>query len=640
MPFISLNYNYWEFWENYNPTNGYYGSADVAFDGPNKLVLVGSGITTLTVKRDLFSVWKKWVQVPNANGETGNAAYLNAFSSVGGDEITATEFLGATFFLENGWRIQPWPGEYILNIQGNLYTREIGGNPVNPTPGVSVSLVRSNLVDGRIAITPEDYTNIANQVWDTLRITHNLTGTYGEGVSSVQGDVSGDVLTPTTIADTTWAETLDNFNYDTPGTAGYRLWTMQKYGGYQNASVWLDTINGTAGVESEINGTIKLPSVSFDEVITVANNNNIRQVFVAEGSAIDISTVAINTISGFRYWGYKWVLALGGVDTNNMRFEGCEVTGLCLNTTQRTVYKDAIMSGSTHGPSDFFSCCLLGILVFNYAGTYTFDNCFSGIAGVVTPIVDLGVGVGAQEVNIRHFSGGMQFNNIKAGDNISIEGEGQIILDSSCDGGTIAIRGHFTVIDNSGAAVTISDNARFDRARISEAVWDEPTADHLIVGSTGKSLTDIDTDIDQSLSTTELNIRGADSDTLKTISDEIDVVPTVGETADAVWDEVQSLHVIPGTMGESQELGAQAVDAATIADAVWDEDLNTHNTVGSAGLALTTVREIGAGRWKIDEITNRMTMYDQDGVTPLVVFDLKDNNGDPTSSTVFERVPL
>ena len=43
------------------------------------------------------------------------------------------------------------------------------------------------------------------------------------------------------------------------------------------------------------------------------------------------------------------------------------------------------------------------------------------------------------------------------------------------------------------------------------------------------------------------------------------------------------------------------------------------------------------GRWKI--VGNQMIFYDSDGVTPLRTFDLKDENGQPTSTNPVERVP-
>ena len=73
---------------------------------------------------------------------------------------------------------------------------------------------------------------------------------------------------------------------------------------------------------------------------------------------------------------------------------------------------------------------------------------------------------------------------------------------------------------------------------VADAVWDEARGIH-----TG-GLGDMYDNLDQSLSTTESNIRGADSDDLKDISDEIAALndPTAALIADAVWDEVRGVH--------------------------------------------------------------------------------------------------
>ena len=49
------------------------------------------------------------------------------------------------------------------------------------------------------------------------------------------------------------------------------------------------------------------------------------------------------------------------------------------------------------------------------------------------------------------------------------------------------------------------------------------------------------------------------------------------------------------------------------------------------------VRKIQTNRWKIEN--NQLIIYDDDGETPLLRFDLKDRLGRPTEVNVFERVP-
>ena len=51
---------------------------------------------------------------------------------------------------------------------------------------------------------------------------------------------------------------------------------------------------------------------------------------------------------------------------------------------------------------------------------------------------------------------------------------------------------------------------------------------------------------------------------------------------------------------------------------------------------LAIIKKIETGRWRIQ--ANQMVFYDEDGVTPFMVFDLKDDDGLPTMTNVFERL--
>lgn len=164
------NFGYYEFWQAYDPANDYYGPQKVTYDGATRTVYVNPPETELNVKIDLYSNWKEWVQVRD------NAKYPPAFTAIGGDPITATLALGTTYFLENGWRLKPWEGNYVLTVDGNLFTREEGANPVIPTTGVSVNFFRSNLVDlieptlegSQVDLSNTALTDLADAVWDEV----------------------------------------------------------------------------------------------------------------------------------------------------------------------------------------------------------------------------------------------------------------------------------------------------------------------------------------------------------------------------------------------------------------------------------------------------------------------------------------
>ena len=135
-------------WWDWLPANeGGYPNQKVAFDGPTRTIFVNEGVTVLDVKEDLYSAWKEWNVAAQETPQP--RVWDKAFTAVGGDPITEDRDLGVTYFLENGWRIQPFASKssYTLTIEGNLYTREAGETPFFFAEGVSVSLVRSNIIE-------------------------------------------------------------------------------------------------------------------------------------------------------------------------------------------------------------------------------------------------------------------------------------------------------------------------------------------------------------------------------------------------------------------------------------------------------------------------------------------------------------
>jgi len=134
-------YSYWDNWNFYHK---------VVFDGPNKLIYISTGVTELDVQVDLYSDWKEWTDATNPDGLI-NARYLPAFRAVGGDPLPGAISLGGTYFLINGWRIQPAQGAYRLTVTGNLYTEE-GEPPFIPADGLLNNILIESAV-GTLVLT-------------------------------------------------------------------------------------------------------------------------------------------------------------------------------------------------------------------------------------------------------------------------------------------------------------------------------------------------------------------------------------------------------------------------------------------------------------------------------------------------------
>lgn len=79
------------------------------------------------------------------------------------------------------------------------------------------------------------------------------------------------------------------------------------------------------------------------------------------------------------------------------------------------------------------------------------------------------------------------------------------------------------------------------------------------------------------------------------------------------------------------------------AKAVWAAVVDDNDTMNTFGWAVKStlvdvgvIRQVETGRWKIENDT--MIFYDDDGVTPILTFDLKDQAGAPSMENVFERI--
>jgi len=64
---------------------------------------------------EIYSEWKDWLLSDGAN-----MGYPPAFRVVGGDPTSATQSLGITYFLQNGWKIRPAESDHKFTIVGNM----------------------------------------------------------------------------------------------------------------------------------------------------------------------------------------------------------------------------------------------------------------------------------------------------------------------------------------------------------------------------------------------------------------------------------------------------------------------------------------------------------------------------------------
>lgn len=84
-------------------------------------------------------------------------------------------------------------------------------------------------------------------------------------------------------------------------------------------------------------------------------------------------------------------------------------------------------------------------------------------------------------------------------------------------------------------------------------------------------------------------------------------------------------------------INANVDGVQTDVSAVKSDTASTLSVVNSMQTTLTELHKVAIGRWKI--MGNQLIIYDTDETTPLRVFDLFDDEGNPSQVKIFERVP-
>jgi hypothetical protein len=156
----------------------------VTFDPVNLIIQIDEAptltgadwVVDIDVKADLYSAGKDdWLVDTDLN------KLKFAMKSSGGDAKPGGA-LGATFFLENDWKIRPYEATHWLRLNGNLFARN-GSNPFVPTVGsynVFVSYDVSDIVEtievGTSGLTAEEsvkLTDIDSRTAYQIRIIDN-----------------------------------------------------------------------------------------------------------------------------------------------------------------------------------------------------------------------------------------------------------------------------------------------------------------------------------------------------------------------------------------------------------------------------------------------------------------------------------
>lgn len=273
------------------------------------------------------------------------------------------------------------------------------------------------------------------------------------------------------IADAVWDESLAG--HATLGTAG----------AITAATIYMHRVHvsstGAAGTVIGVNGTPGNPVDSLADAETIATALGLTSFHIMSGSFI--------LTSSFTEWLFtgqdEAEIDINGQNVNSSIFEDILVKGTNVGTI-------SIKRGIIEDITDFkglVSQSGISGTISLAAGESTFERCHSREPGTGTPTIDA-VGAG-RTINFRAYSGGLQVENMTDASNIMTAEfiAGQMIIDSSCTAGTIDVRGIIKPLQDNSAGTTVITSGVVNQQVISDAVWDEATADHTTTGTFGST---------------------------------------------------------------------------------------------------------------------------------------------------------
>jgi hypothetical protein len=211
--------------------------------------------------------------------------------------------------------------------------------------------------------------------------------------------------------------------------------------GYAEGAVWVDTgAGGTAGTELYVNGTADKPVKTIADAITIATTlGGIKRLRIINGSSIAVPAAGL---TNYTLDGANWSLDLATYAISGCVIRGAVVTGVSTGTGSD--FEHCVIGTCTLGSADFVGCDFTGTLTTIASGSYTYHDCIDGIPGTSNPHFILTANT---ILGIRNWRGGIEFEAIAATNTIAIDGAGRIVLHTDCSGGTLIIRGPFSITD-------------------------------------------------------------------------------------------------------------------------------------------------------------------------------------------------
>ncbi len=197
-------------------------------------------------------------------------------------------------------------------------------------------------------------------------------------------------------------------------------------------------------------GTPRQPVNNWEDALDISNERGIDDFHITGDALIN---------SGLNYEGKvfrgesptKTFLTISsGAQVTGCEFYEASISG---NLDGETLISNCVIYEANHVDGIIRDCVLSGTITLTGTAGLQILQCSDGYAGEGTPTIDFN-GAGSF-ANIRDYKGGIKFINKTGNEEVSIDGNLRLILDSTVTDGAILVRGIGKVVNQSTGTATV-----------------------------------------------------------------------------------------------------------------------------------------------------------------------------------------
>lgn len=194
-------------------------------------------------------------------------------------------------------------------------------------------------------------------------------------------------------------------------------------------------------------GTLREPVNNLGDAHIIAEFRGVQEVKFLGNGLIGVTDDFTNYIFHGQNANLTYITVETQANVVNCEFKECTITGVL---DGGSIIRDAVIYDLNYVNGVVFNTMLGGgTIQLGGSAVAHFLNCYSGVPGESTPIVDMG-GSG-QSLAFRNYNGGIKLINKTGVESVSLDlNSGQAILDNTVTNGVIVCRGVGKLIDING----------------------------------------------------------------------------------------------------------------------------------------------------------------------------------------------